>query len=229
MVSEMRHSSPASTCFLCDIVERGVGKPMRSLFPRGPLENESLAATSRYAMILDVAPIVEGHSLVIPKRHVTSFAAEPQEAAGELAAFVDRCEDAVRRAYGVEPLVFEHGSVTDEARSGCCITHAHLHIVPLNAHLLRPDERDSFQDLREFVDLLRLKPNRDYLLYKGRDRRYRLSTTANVESQHFRRRMAEAVGEDLWNWLDLVLLSNANDTRKRLVDGRAKLRKALEQ
>jgi len=107
---------------------------------------------------------------------------EPSEASDELAEFVGLCEDAVGRTYGTAPLLFEHGSTeADESSGGCCVTHAHLHVVPVRQELLQDDELGAFRPLSGFGELLHARITSNYLLYKGRDQQFRISDTEYLE------------------------------------------------
>jgi histidine triad (HIT) family protein len=98
----------------CDIVAR-----------RAPM---SFVAESAEALaFLTIGPIREGHTLVIPKRHVVEF---PDATSGELAAVFDLAADVARRqrqhlASQGETLFLASGVAGEQS-----VFHLHLHVVP---------------------------------------------------------------------------------------------------
>lgn len=85
------------------------------------LENEVAVA------ILDSFPVAEGHTLVIPKRHVGSLfdlAVEEQADLWRLVALVR-----VGLLDGIKPDGFNVG-VNDGVAAGQTVMHAHVHVIP---------------------------------------------------------------------------------------------------
>ena len=85
------------------------------------LENEVAVA------VLDGFPVAEGHTLVVPRRHVASLfdlAVEEQEALWRLVALVRAglCD-------GLKPDGFNIG-VNDGVAAGQTVMHAHVHVIP---------------------------------------------------------------------------------------------------
>ena len=85
------------------------------------LENEIAVA------VLDNFPIAEGHTLVVPKRHIASLfdlADDEQAALWRLVALV-------RAALldGLKPDGFNVG-VNDGVAAGQTVMHAHIHVIP---------------------------------------------------------------------------------------------------
>jgi diadenosine tetraphosphate (Ap4A) HIT family hydrolase len=75
----------------------------------------------------DMYPAAEGHSLVLPRRHVASIfdlSSEEREAVWQLVAVV---RERLRRRYG--PDSFTVG-INDGVAAGQTILHAHVHIIP---------------------------------------------------------------------------------------------------
>lgn len=85
------------------------------------LENEAAAA------ILDGFPVAEGHTLVVPKRHVASLFDLPEG----LQQAVWRLVEQVRAKLMTEvnPDGFNVG-VNDGRAAGQTVMHAHVHIIP---------------------------------------------------------------------------------------------------
>lgn len=68
--------------------------------------------------------VVEGYVLIIPKRHMACLGALNDEELSEYEDVHDRMRTAIRQAYGVDAIAFEHGVV------GQTVAHAHMHMVP---------------------------------------------------------------------------------------------------
>lgn len=96
--------------------------PFCDLLPSSVVEQNELAVAIR-----DRYPIAEGHTLVVPRRHVESlFDLGP----GELASVWDLVS-CVRRSLVEElaPDAFTVG-VNDGVAAGQTVRHAHMHVIP---------------------------------------------------------------------------------------------------
>lgn len=91
---------------------------------RGELPSYQIAEDERHIAILDVYPLVNGHTLVVPKREVDYyFDLEDDELAG-LNSFAKRVSTALFR----EVPCLRVGT----AVIGLEVPHVHMHLVPLN-------------------------------------------------------------------------------------------------
>ena len=75
----------------------------------------------------DNFPITEGHTLIIPKRHVRSLFELPDSELAELWSQVAKVRTLLSDKY--QPDGFNIG-VNDGAAAGQTITHAHIHVIP---------------------------------------------------------------------------------------------------
>lgn len=73
---------------------------------------------------------VDGYTLVLPKKHVPSFAALDQEASLAGAAVVEKTRAALEKLYG-RCIVAEHGAADGCSMGAGCCDHAHVHVIPL--------------------------------------------------------------------------------------------------
>ncbi len=97
--------------------------------------------TSSFAVLCDLAPLVEGHILLVPRAHFLSMGAVPRELWPELVDLALLCERNLADLYG-SPVVLEHGSSSDVKRSAC-VSHAHWHFIPRDLPLLDAFHRDG--------------------------------------------------------------------------------------
>ena len=101
---------------------------MASIFSRivaGEIPSYKVAESKRYYAFLDIAPLAEGHTLVIPKQEVDylfDLDADTYRGLWEFAAKVARAQKAALpcKRIGVAVLGME-------------VPHAHIHLVPLQS------------------------------------------------------------------------------------------------
>ena len=101
---------------------------MASIFSRivaGEIPSYKVAESDRYYAFLDIAPLAEGHTLVIPKQEVDylfDLDADTYKGIWEFAAKVARAQKAALpcKRIGVAVLGME-------------VPHAHIHLVPLQS------------------------------------------------------------------------------------------------
>jgi bis(5'-adenosyl)-triphosphatase len=80
-----------------------------------------------FMAIYNIAPVLPGHSLIIPKRHITSILDLQDK---ELPAFFDTARIALRilmKAFKTDSFDW---SIQEKPEAGQTIEHLHLHIVP---------------------------------------------------------------------------------------------------
>ena len=76
---------------------------------------------------LDIGPVSEGHTLVVPKVHTNDLASGSLEAAQQIMTTVYRIAPAILRAVGADGynLGMNHGE-----SAGQDVVHTHIHIMP---------------------------------------------------------------------------------------------------
>ena len=102
---------PNENCPFCEPNRR------RAVF----LENEAFAA------LYNGAPILPGHSLVIPQRHVTSVMELSDEALAGLFLFARRVARLLADVYHCDSFDW---TVQDGESAGQTVAHLHVHIIP---------------------------------------------------------------------------------------------------
>lgn len=76
---------------------------------------------------LDRYPVSEGHSLVVPHRHVESFFKLSSEEQSDLWRLVAECRRDLSRTH--KPTGFNIG-INDGVTAGQTVMHAHIHLIP---------------------------------------------------------------------------------------------------
>jgi diadenosine tetraphosphate (Ap4A) HIT family hydrolase len=192
-------------CFLCEAARDPISPPN---WYDAVLVNEAEVGLA----VASVGQLVSGYLLVAPYVHVPSIAALSVALVPRFSAFVERVRAEITARYA-EPTIFEHGGCTSASVSSACVEHAHLHLVPGRYELSAPAGAVSttYHNLTTFMQSQdrRAMP---YLLWEGPDGKITVATDAQV-SQHFRRQIAEQIGErDAWDYAASPFFSRLRDT-----------------
>lgn len=101
---------------------------MASIFTRivkGEIPSYKIAEDDKYFAFLDINPMNEGHTLVIPKQEVDYiFNIEENDLAG-LTLFAQRVAKAIRKAVPCNRVAV--------VVLGLEVPHAHIHLIPINS------------------------------------------------------------------------------------------------
>ncbi|WP_299457960.1 HIT family protein [uncultured Rikenella sp.] len=91
---------------------------------RGEIPGYKVAEDERHFAFLDIHPLAEGHTLVVPKREVDYiFDLAPEELA-ELMTFAQKVAEHIRAAVPCQRI--------GVAVIGLDVPHAHIHLVPIS-------------------------------------------------------------------------------------------------
>ena len=91
----------------------------------GEIPSYKIAESDKFFAFLDINPLVEGHTLVVPKLEVDKFLEMPDGYLSEILLFARPVAAAIERAIPCKRCGL---SVI-----GLEVPHAHLHLVPLNS------------------------------------------------------------------------------------------------
>lgn len=112
---------------------------------------------SIFALLADMSPLTLGHLLLVPNAHYVSFGALMCDHTEETATALKHIIPPYTASFG-EPVFLEHGS-TMRMDGSACVTHAHIHLLPLpfrevNGLILRdglmPTTLGGIADLEQF-------------------------------------------------------------------------------
>lgn len=106
----------------------------------GQIPSYKIAEDDRFYAFLDIFPLREGHTLVVPKTEVDNFFDMPEEYLSGILAFAQPIARAIEKAFDCNRCGL---SVV-----GLEVPHAHLHLVPI----------DSSDDLNFTRHKLKLSP-----------------------------------------------------------------------
>ncbi len=91
----------------------------------GEIPSYKIAENDKFYAFLDINPLVEGHTLVIPKIEVDKFFDMPEEYLNEIFSFAKPIANAIEKSFDCNRCGL---SVV-----GIEVPHAHMHLVPLNS------------------------------------------------------------------------------------------------
>ena len=90
----------------------------------GEIPSYKIAENDRFFAFLDIFPLAEGHTLVVPKLEVDKFFDMPDEYMAEMLLFAKPIARAIEKAFDCNRCGL--------AVVGLEVPHAHLHLVPIN-------------------------------------------------------------------------------------------------
>lgn len=93
---------------------------------RGEIPSYKIAEDERHFAFLDINPIAEGHTLVVPKKEIDYFFDLPDTHLQSTISFAKKVARAIDRS--LKPLR------TGVIVQGLEVPHAHVHLIPLYTH-----------------------------------------------------------------------------------------------
>lgn len=106
--------SASAGCIFCRIV-------------RGEAPAHVLHEDEHTLAFLDVHPLVEGHTMVIPKAHYETLEDLPPKLVGQVFKAVQKVSRAMRQALGAQATTI---GINNGRAAGQVVPHLHVHIVP---------------------------------------------------------------------------------------------------
>ncbi|MCZ2444145.1 MAG: HIT family protein [Flavobacteriales bacterium] len=100
---------------------------MRSIFTsiiEGQIPSYKISEEASAIAFLDIFPLKEGHTLVVPKREIDHWSDLPSEEFAQLMQFAHTIGNAIKKAIPCERVGM--------AIAGFEIAHCHIHLIPVN-------------------------------------------------------------------------------------------------
>lgn len=93
----------------------------------GEIPSNTVYEDEDFRAILDLSPLQEGHTLLIPKKHCVDLFDLPEEIAGKALPRAKKIAEAIKKATGCDGfnLLQNNGEA-----AGQSVMHFHLHIIP---------------------------------------------------------------------------------------------------
>lgn len=127
---------------------------MASIFSKiiaGEIPCFKIAETDHCIAFLDVSPLANGHTLVVPKMEIDYLFDLEDELLAELNVFSKRVAKAIKLAVACRRI--------GVAVIGLEVPHAHIHLIPLNSiediNFSRPKLNPSVKELEEVAEKIR--------------------------------------------------------------------------
>jgi len=158
--------------------------------------NEVLFDSTSYVVTPSLGSFIEGWTLIISKRHVTSMSQLLIPEIQELSSLLSDVREKVEHAYG-PTVVFEHGALKAGTEFGCGIDHAHFHIVPFNIPIIPLVEKElntiKWRPIRQLEEIFQERES--YLFICDIGAEYGVISNPNdIPSQFMRRILAKYLG-----------------------------------
>lgn len=202
-----------SSCRFCSIND---GK-----FSYGKIDHP-IASNDNFFVIPSVGALVEGWTLIVPRKHVYSMKSFFLD---ELfVEIVDQTLSALQQIYE-KILIFEHGATHESSLTSCGTAHAHLHLVPLNESLYDDIEKSGWQWNECKASEVSKAPNGvEYLFYseinntqRWKDHVGLMHMLKSPISQYFRKLIAKHCNlEEQFDYKFHPFLNNASQTHEQL-------------
>jgi histidine triad (HIT) family protein len=112
---------------------------------KGDIPSYKIAENDKFFAFLDINPMREGHTLVVPKIEVDKFFDMPEDYLGEILKFALPIAKAIEKSFpcdrcGISVLGLE-------------VPHAHLHLIPVDSasdlNFGRPKKKLSEEEFKE--------------------------------------------------------------------------------
>lgn len=114
------------------------------------IANQSLAfaSVSEFKAIYNISPILPGHSLVIPTKHVTSLLQLSEEEISNFFLFARKVTSFICKVYESDAYDW---SLQEGIEAGQSVEHLHLHIIPRKTGDMKEGE-DWYGQLQQSID-----------------------------------------------------------------------------
>jgi len=96
-------------------------------FCREEILEKSFCTTSRFSAFYNIAPILPGHSLVIPNTHYESLFELPDDELSEMMVFARKITAVLKTFFNCDGFDW---TIQDGVSAGQTVPHLHLHIIP---------------------------------------------------------------------------------------------------
>lgn len=180
--------------------------------------NQILFETEDFVSTPSVGALVPGYVLTMPKSHTICSGALTKRDLGRYWKFTQNVRERVEQKFG-KTILFEHGPAKSDTDVGCGVDHAHLHIVPIDGPILDLAENNNpapieWREIKSFRKVSEIhKSGGEYLFYQGEEDTLLVGTSVQINSQLFRRAIAELTDSpDQFDWNENPMVNNVHAT-----------------
>lgn len=202
-------------CEFCDEFIGGTNNSFRVLLPVEQLRTRFIQRSPNFIALAGLGAFTPGYTLVLPKRHLYSMGQLSPSHFQELEILVTSIRKRIEDCFSLKTIICEHGAVDEKKHGSACMTHAHLHIFPVQKDIeavIKPGQHikhyiNSLSELQKWS-------NKAYLYYQnlaGKHLVYEL--LEDSPSQYLRKILAEAHSiTDEWDWAVSPRIDNVMKT-----------------
>lgn len=183
------------SCFICNVVAGKPDKPERILY-----ESRS------FIVLPGTGAFFNGYLMIVPKRHIMSFAELNQEEFEEFIHVLNDMRFVLESIYKKKVFVFECGTGHDgSGKHKTSIVHAHIHLAPTDMPVLNEVHKSGLYPAQiEPEDLIRDYGKYPYMLYIDQDDNWYITSDPETyfPRQHPRQILADYMGleKGAYNW-----------------------------
>lgn len=149
-----------------------------------------------FTVLCDSHPLVEGHLLIIPKRHVSCIGEYTKKEFEEFLTIYRRVEAFIKNVYG-SVATFEHGKI------GQTVFHSHIHLIPYSGTVAEiiPEGNHHVYPLSSLTHLIDIyEKEGQYLFFSLNGATWTVSSALGAP-RFFRDRFAKALNKpERANW-----------------------------
>jgi ubiquinone/menaquinone biosynthesis C-methylase UbiE/diadenosine tetraphosphate (Ap4A) HIT family hydrolase len=168
----------------------------------------------------DIAPLLEGHLLMITSAHYDCYGAFPAASDSMIHNIQRHIRQMFRAAYHAEAIFFEHGpAVYKEA--GTCINHAHWHCLPSSLPIrsaveqrIGPGQAASLNTLHRLY-----RDQQSYLYIEEAVGSGFVYPIRFLPCQFLREVVASLIGHQNWDWQESFALDESKRVFQRTLNG----------
>lgn len=209
-------------CSFCsEIADENENNLFKELLePYLKVRNRFIYESDSWIVMPSLGALVPGYLLIVSKKHYESIGKTPERYYVELDCLLQTLGEILYDQYKSNAIAFEHGAVSAFNRGGCCVDHAHLHVLPFNENLIEYIDKKFFSLKKiDSFDLLgkQVALGKPYLFYQRMGEEKVLIEGEFIPSQFFRKIIANRLGlQDKWDWKKEIFIDNIRDTLHRI-------------
>ena len=117
----------------------------------GEIPSYKCAESDKFYAFLDINPVAEGHTLVIPRREVDYIFDMDDDELAEYQVFAKRVATALKKAFPCRKVA--------QVVLGLEVPHAHIHLIPMNSEadvdFRKPKLKLSEEELKQIAEKIR--------------------------------------------------------------------------
>ncbi len=131
------------------------------IFCKKKITGKSFYSTAQFSALYNIAPVLPGHSLIIPNKHYTSLFELSDDELGEMMIFARKITTVLKTVFQCDGFDW---TIQDGVSAGQTVPHLHLHIIPRKrydlpegqewygkvlqneAHMIESTERERMSD-----------------------------------------------------------------------------------